>query len=152
MSPFKIVYFFMNIFQCKYFVFSRITLDVKCDLNVVDIKNFLSVLHNVYHYTINKNMHLGWFSFACFSFTGMLLKKGFPAVTRSSVRKDLGLVLKMARANKAKCKNGQEHRKLWNSLLAYKRFKFFIKSYCFGTVLTPVFVKSLVKVMAINLC
>jgi hypothetical protein len=42
----------------------------------------------------------------------MLLKKGFPAVTRSSVRKDLGLVLKMARANKAKCKNGQEHRKL----------------------------------------
>jgi len=44
----------------------------------------------------------------------IVLKKGFPAASRSSVRKDLGLVLKKARANKenkAKCK-GQEQRKL----------------------------------------
>ena len=49
-----------------------------------------------------------------FLFTGIVLKKGFPAASRSSVRKDLGLVLKKARANKenkAKCK-GQEQRKL----------------------------------------
>jgi hypothetical protein len=49
-----------------------------------------------------------------FLFTGIVLKKGFPAATRSSVRKDLGLVLKKAQANKenkAKCK-GQEQRKL----------------------------------------
>ena len=44
----------------------------------------------------------------------MVLKKGFPGASRSSVRKDLGLVLKKARANnkenkKARCKNGQEH-------------------------------------------
>lgn len=47
----------------------------------------------------------------------MVLKKGFPGASRSSVRKDLGLVLKKARANnkenkKARCKNGQEHRQL----------------------------------------
>ncbi|XP_068690465.1 uncharacterized protein [Montipora foliosa] len=45
----------------------------------------------------------------------IVLKKKFLAATRSSVRKDLGLVLKKARAskenNKAKCK-GQEPRKL----------------------------------------
>jgi len=49
-----------------------------------------------------------------FLFTGIVLKKGFPAASRSSVRKDLGLVLKKARANKenkAKCKE-QEQRKL----------------------------------------
>ncbi|XP_068756648.1 uncharacterized protein [Montipora capricornis] len=47
----------------------------------------------------------------------MVLKKGFPGASRSSVRKDLGLVLKKARANnkennKPRCKNGQEHRQL----------------------------------------
>lgn len=47
----------------------------------------------------------------------MVLKKGFPGASRSSVRKDLGLVLKKARANnkennKARCKNGQEQRQL----------------------------------------
>lgn len=44
----------------------------------------------------------------------IVLRKGFPAVTRSSVRKDLGLVLKKARANKenkAKCR-GKEQRDL----------------------------------------
>ncbi|PFX13895.1 hypothetical protein AWC38_SpisGene21990 [Stylophora pistillata] len=44
----------------------------------------------------------------------IVLRKGFPAFTRSSVRKDLGLVLKKARANKenkAKCR-GKEQRKL----------------------------------------
>lgn len=54
-------------------------------------------------------------SFGCFYLTGIVLKKNFLAATRSSVRKDLGLVLKKARAskenNKAKCK-GQEPRKL----------------------------------------
>ena len=57
---------------------------------------------------INTDFHL------VFLFTGIVLKKGFPAASRSSVRKDLGLVLKKARANKenkAKCK-GQETRKL----------------------------------------
>ncbi|XP_066028487.1 uncharacterized protein [Pocillopora verrucosa] len=45
---------------------------------------------------------------------GIVLRKGFTAATRSSVRKDLGLVLKKARANKenkAKCR-GQEQREL----------------------------------------
>jgi len=32
----------------------------------------------------------------------MVLKKGFPAAARSSVRKDLGLLLKKARTNAAK--------------------------------------------------
>ena len=40
----------------------------------------------------------------------MVLKKGFPGASRSSVRKDLGLVLKKARANNKKKK--QEHRQL----------------------------------------
>jgi len=35
----------------------------------------------------------------------MVLKKGFPGASRSSVRKDLGLVLKKARANNKKNKN-----------------------------------------------
>ncbi|XP_066027808.1 uncharacterized protein [Pocillopora verrucosa] len=44
----------------------------------------------------------------------IVLRKGFTAATRSSVRKNLGLVLKKARANKenkAKCRE-EEQRKL----------------------------------------
>jgi len=65
----------------------------------------------------------------------MVFKKGFPAATRSSVRKDLGLLLKKARANGAKKDRKETVICLMKVLNCFK-----IKSYCFGTVLTPVFV------------
>lgn len=64
-----------------------------------------------------------------FLLAGIVLKKAFPAMTRSSVRKDLNLLLKKARAlNKENClkvknkngKWGQEHRSY--KIISYKHF------------------------------